>query len=98
MAQVAHVGGAHAMPGRFVGRLWHALKRYLGQEIVGLIAQFLAGLGIIYHWDLRSFLIRSPKMCLLRLLLHVQLLLCLCELFLLLQQAGNDRQPVAISV
>ena len=36
---------------RFVGRLWHALKRFGGQEVAELIAQFLAGPGILLHWD-----------------------------------------------
>ena len=39
------------MPERFSGRLWHALKRYLGPEVVSLIAQALAGQGIRLHWD-----------------------------------------------
>ena len=39
------------MPERFSGRLWHALKRYLGLEVVSLIAQALAGPGIRLHWD-----------------------------------------------
>ena len=45
------------MPGRFSGRLWHALKRYLGPEVVSLIAQALAGPGIRLHWD---FLTDTP--------------------------------------
>ena len=40
------------MPERFLGRVWHALKRYLGSEVVSLIAQALAGPGIRLHWDL----------------------------------------------
>ena len=39
------------MPERFSGRLWHALKRYLGPEVVSLIAQALAGPGIRLQWD-----------------------------------------------
>ena len=46
-----------AMPGRFLGRFWHALKRCVGPEIVGLIAQFLSGPGILLHWD---FLTETP--------------------------------------
>ena len=45
------------MPERFSGRLWHALKRYLGPEVVPLIAQALAGPGIRLHWD---FLTDTP--------------------------------------
>ena len=45
------------MPERFSGRLWHALKRYLGPEVVSLIAQALAGQGIRLHWD---FLTETP--------------------------------------
>ena len=45
------------MPERFSGRLWHALKRYLGPEVVTLIAQALAGQGIRLHWD---FLTETP--------------------------------------
>ena len=45
------------MPERFSGRLWHALKRYLGPEVVSLIAQALAGPGIRLHWD---FLTDTP--------------------------------------
>ena len=45
------------MPERFSGRLWHALKRYLGPEVVSLIAQALAGQGIRLHWD---FLTDTP--------------------------------------
>ena len=45
------------MPARFSGRLWHALKRYLGPEVVSLIAQALAGPGIRLHWD---FLTDTP--------------------------------------
>ena len=40
------------MPERFSGRLWHALKRLLGPEVVSLIAQALAGPGIRLHWDI----------------------------------------------
>ena len=39
------------MPERFSGRLCHALKRFLGPEVVSLIAQALAGPGIRLHWD-----------------------------------------------
>ena len=46
-----------APPGRFTGRFWHALKRDAGQEVTGLIAQFLAGPGITKHWD---FLTTTP--------------------------------------
>ena len=45
------------MPGRCSGRLWHALKSYLGPEVVSLIAQALAGQGIRLHWD---FLTETP--------------------------------------
>ena len=45
------------MPERFSGRLWHALKRYLGPEVASLIAQALAGPGIRLHWD---FLTDTP--------------------------------------
>ena len=45
------------MPERFSGRLWHALKRLLGPEVVSLIAQALAGPGIRLHWD---FLTDTP--------------------------------------
>ena len=45
------------MPERFSGRLWHALKRYLGPEVVSLIAQALAGQGIRLHWN---FLTDTP--------------------------------------
>ena len=40
------------MPERFSGRVWHALKRYLGPVVVSLIAEALAGPGIRLHWDL----------------------------------------------
>ena len=45
------------MPERFLSRVWHALKRYLGSEVVSLIAQALAGPGIRLHWD---FLTDTP--------------------------------------
>jgi len=45
------------MPERFSGRLWHALKRYLGPEVVSLIAQALAGPDIRLHWN---FLTDTP--------------------------------------
>ena len=39
------------MPERFSGRVWHALKRYLGPVVVSLIAEALAGPGIRLQWD-----------------------------------------------
>ena len=50
------------MNGRFCGRLWHALRRYLGRELVSLVAQFLDGWGIQLHWD---FLTDTPLRALL---------------------------------
>ena len=44
------------MPERFLSRVWHALKRYLGSEVVSLIAQALAGPGIRLHWGFLTYI------------------------------------------
>ena len=44
------------MPVRFLSRVWHALKRYLGSEVVSLIAEALAGPGIRLHWGFLTYI------------------------------------------